>query len=187
MKITELDLNVNGLRYFCKEVNEIFEVRDGNLVAIEGNFNMAQLLEMEFSRVISPYDRVDRGKDYYTVGCSKGVSVYDEENVGFDDEQFDNVNYFNDKNYAEYVFFRDNLMRKLDKFAWERNAQVTDWYNDCSKYCIEFDHKDYELRVYFYCTIHSVNIYFSSKEVAEKALEEFKEDLIKLYTWRFDF
>ena len=28
-------------------------------------------------------------------------------------------------------------------------------------------------------------IYFTSHEIAEKALEEFKEDLIKLYTWKF--
>lgn len=185
MKLTELDLNVNGSRYFCKKVNEIFEVRDGNLVATKGNFNMAQLLEMEFSSVMSPYDRVDKGKDYYTVCCSEGVNLYEDKNGSFDDEQFDKANYFNDKNYAEYVSFRDGLMRKLDKFAWEHNAQVTDWHRGGAKFYIEFSHDVHKLRVDCYFTIQSTNIYFSSREVAKKAMEEFKEDLIKLYTWSF--
>ena len=29
-------------------------------------------------------------------------------------------------------------------------------------------------------------IKFTSRDIVEKAIEEFKEDLIKLYTWRYD-
>ena len=35
--------------------------------------------------------------------------------------------------------------------------------------------------------IQEMNIYFSDREIAEKAIEEFKDDLIKLYTWDFNF
>ena len=32
MKITELDLQTEGKRYFCKQINEVVEVKEGNIV-----------------------------------------------------------------------------------------------------------------------------------------------------------
>ena len=99
---------------------------------------------------------------------------------------FEAINYFNSKNYAEYIAFKETLMRKLDKFAWENNAKAVTWGDGSTKYYIIFSHIDNELIVRGVSMYMSNNIiYFTSHEIAEKALEEFKEDLIKLYTWKF--
>lgn len=190
MKITELDLKENGKKYFCNEINEIFKVEEGNLIAQIRNFSMAKLLELDFEEVKetkTPYERVNIDKAYYFVDEEGGVRDFKELYDHVDNNQFNSLNYFNNKNYAEYIAFKETLMRKLDKFAWEHNAKVIDWHDRSTKYYISFEYEENELTIDAICTYRSNNIYFTSKEIAEKALEEFKDDLMKLYTWEFDF
>ena len=54
-------------------------------------------------------------------------------------------------------------------------------------YFIYYNHRDETLEVCSNAFIQEMNIYFSDREIAEKAIEEFKDDLIKLYTWDFNF
>ena len=196
MKITELDLQTEGKRY--KYNNKIFTVKDGDLVDIESNtylrkenISITELLEMDFEEIKkmeNPYERVNIDEAYYFVEEEGGVRHFKELNDHVDNNQFNSLNYFNNRNYAEYVAFKENLMRKLDKFAWEHNARVIDWNNDSrQKYYIKFDIDDNKLIVVWDCWYKSNNVYFASKEIAIKALEKFKYDLIKLYTWEFDF
>ena len=192
MKITELDLKENGKKYFCNEINEVFEVEEGNLIAATRSFSMAELLEMDFEEIKemkNPYKRVDNRERYYFVSERGGVDHFKDLDHGFDNKQFNSSNYFNNKNYAEYVGFKETLMRKLDRFAWEHNAKVINW-GDCSQpkhYIVLNNSRDKNLEVYSCFALQSNNIYFTSKEIAEKAIEEFKDDLMKLYTWEFDF
>lgn len=191
MKIIYMDLKANGKKYFCKDVNETFEVKDGNLIATTRSFSMAELFKMEFEEIKemkNPYERVEKGEEYYFIDKNGRIDFFEDRNDGFDDYQFKNANYFNNRNYTEYIAFKETLMRRMDKFAWEHNARVIDWNDDSSeKYYIIFDHDDDKLRFCCNYTVQSNNIYFTSREIAEKAIEEFKEDLIKLYTWKFDF
>lgn len=191
MKIMYIDLKTNGKKYFCKDVNETFEVKDGNLIATTRDFSMAELFKMEFEEVgekpKNPYDRVNIGEEYYFIEDNGAIDFYEDDSDGYDDKLFNNVNYFNNLNYAEYIAFKENLMRRIDKFAWEHNARVIDWNDSSTKYYIAFDYNDDELRVCCNYTVQSNNIYFTSREIADRAIEEFKEDLMKLYTWKFDF
>lgn len=190
MKLTELDLQAEGKKYFCKEVNEIFKVREGNLTTITRSFSMAELLKLDFEEVKetkNPYERVNLGKRYYFKN-EKGEVDYLTDLIGyFDADQFINANYFNNRNYAEYIAFKETLMRKLDKFAWENNAKVIDWEHNLTKYYIAFDINSKELKISWRVSYKSNDVFFTSKEIAEKALEEFKDDLMELYTWQFDF
>lgn len=191
MKIIDIDFKEDGKKYFCKDKNEIFEVEEGNLIAARKNYCMAELLGMEFEEIEemkNPYERVNLGKRYYFKN-EKGEVDYLTDSIDcFDADQFINANYFNNRNYAEYIAFKETLMRKLDRFAWEHNARVIDWDDSCSaKYYIAFDNTYNELSIDCNCTYKSNNIYFTSREIAEMALEKFKDDLIKLYTWKFDF
>lgn len=197
MKITELDLKAEGKRYKCG--NNIFTVKDGDLVDIESNaylrdenIPIAYLLNLDFEEIKetkNPYERVDSRDIYYVVNERGGVGSFKDVNDHIDDKKFNSLNYFNNKNYAEYVAFKETLMRKLDKFAWEHNARVVGWgYCSLPKYYIAFNNsRDKNLEVSSCFALQSNNIYFTSKEIAEMALEKFKEDLIKLYTWKFDF
>ena len=189
MKITELDLQTEGKRYFCKQINEVVEVKEGNIVGIKTNLNLASLLHMDFEEyvpTVNPYTRGDVDNTYYLIAPNSIVHHVREKRYCVDDTMFEAINYFNSKNYAEYIAFKETLMRKLDKFAWENNAKAVTWGDGSTKYYIIFSHIDNELIVRGVSMYMSNNIiYFTSHEIAEKALEEFKEDLIKLYTWKF--
>ena len=194
MKITELDLRTEGKRYKCG--NRIFTVKYGDLVDIESNtylrkenISITELLKMDFEEIKeikNPYTRVDYNDWYYAIERAGSVTTL-ADNSDYDYRMFNIANYFNNKNYAEYVGFKETLMRKLDKFAWEHNEQTISW-NDCRhKYFILFSIDDNELIVDWNRVYKSNNVYFTSREIAEKALEKFKDDLMKLYTWEFDF
>lgn len=196
MKITELDLKTEGKRY--KYNNKIFTVKDGDLVDIESNtylrnenISITKLLEMDFEEIKkseNPYERVDKGGRYYSINTHGSVQFFQELNDDTDDRLFNSLNYFNNKDYAEYVAFKENLMRKLDRFAWENNARAVNRSAGSKKYYITLFSQSNELMVdWDYGYDVSNTIYFTSHEIAVKALEEFKEDLMKFYTWEFDF
>ena len=191
MKIIDIDLKEDGKKYFCKDINEIFEVEEGNLIPVTRSFSMAELLKLDFEEIKTPknpYTRVDNGKGYnYFISSSGTITTFTDRNNGYDDLLFNSANYFNNKNYAEYIAFKESLMKKLDRFAWEHNAKVINWCDSSSKYYITFDIDNKEFRISRRMSYQSNDIYFTSFEIAEKAIEEFKEDLIKLYTWEFDF
>ena len=192
MKITDIDFKEDGKKYFCKDTNEIFEVKEGDLIAATRSFSMAELLRMEFEEIKetkemkNPYGRVDY-KDWYYAIEKAGYATTLADNSDYDDRLFNVANYFNNKEYAEYIAFKETLMRKMDRFAWEHNARVINCHDSFMKYYITFSIDDDELIVVWDRGYKSNNVYFTSIEIAEKALEEFKEDLMKLYTWKFDF
>lgn len=194
MKITELDLKTEGKRY--KWENNILIVKNGDLLEITTNTYLrnfciptAELLEMEFEEVKemkNPYARVTNKGLYHVIEREGNIDCMADDSV-CDNRMFDIANYFNNKEYAEYIAFKETLMRKLDKFAWENNARVIDWERNSKKYYITFDIDIKNLVVYWRVSHKSNDIYFTSKEIAKKALEKFKDDLVKLYTWKFDF
>ena len=191
MKITELDLQAEGKKYFCRDVNEVFKVKCGNLIAITRSFSMADLLKFDFEEIKetkTPYERVNIDERYYFVNTIGEVNYIEELNDYIDNKQFNSLNYFNNKNYAKYVGFKETLMRKLDRFAWEHNAKAVKWDCNQSKYYIIFNYYgNKKLEVCGCFSMQSNDIYFTSKEIAKMALEKFKDDLMKLYTWKFDF
>lgn len=190
MKLVDIDLSVNGKKYFCEEVNEVFEVAKGNLIPATRCFSMTDLLKFDFEEVKeteNPYERININERYYFVNDQGGVDCVQNLDDYYDNIKFNSLNYFNNKNYAEYITFKENLMRKLDKFAWEHNARVINWERNSKKYYITFDIDIKNLVVCWRVSYKSNDVFFTSKEIAKKALKEFKDDLIKLYTWEFDF
>lgn len=196
MKITELDLKTEGKRYKCG--NRMFVIKNGDLFDVEmytylknACIPVAELIEMEFKEVNemkNPYTRVDYREKYYNITGDGCITFIEESGHGYDTKMFNIANYFNNKEYAKYISFKETLMRKLDKFAWEHNEKVIDWDDDSSgKFYIIFNHDDNGLIIDWNCSHQSNNIYFTSREIAEKAIEEFKDNLIKLYTWKFNF
>lgn len=197
MKITELDLQAEGKRYKCG--NSIFKVKGGNLIDVERNtylgvenISIAELLEMDFEEIKetkNPYTRVDdRNRNLYYAIEREGYIASIADDSEYDNHMFNIANYFNNKEYAEYIDFKETLTRKLDKFAWEHNAKAVKWDCNQSKYYIIFNYYgNKKLEVCGCFSMQSNDIYFTSKEIAKKAIEEFKDDLMKLYTWEFDF
>ena len=189
MKIIELDLKEDGKKYFCKQANEVFKVEEGNLIAATRSFSMAELLKMDFEEIEemkNPYKQAGYGERYH---CIYGYTIHlnTDSNHEIDNKLFSTANYFNNKEYAKYVAFKETLMRRMDRFAWENNEKVIDWYDCSTKYYIKFEIDIKKFRISRCISFRSNDIYFTSEEIAEKALKKFKDDLIKLYTWKFDF
>ena len=140
----------------------------------------------EIDEMKNPYKQAGYGDKYYSI-LEYRIGLNIDNNHEIDNKLFSTANYFNNKEYAEYIAFKESLIRRMDRFAWEHNVIVIDWHDSSVKYYIKFSNKRDELIIDWNCSDQSNNVYFTSIEIAEKALEEFKEDLIKLYTWKFDF
>ena len=51
MKIIDIDFKENGKKYFCKDINAVFKVEEGNLIAATRSFSMAELLKLDFEEI----------------------------------------------------------------------------------------------------------------------------------------
>lgn len=196
MKITEINLKEEGAKYYCKEGLENFIVKNGDLVGENSGvditciFTIGMIMNIEFERVKTvknPYERIKK-ELYYSIGGVCEIDRYSDVEDEVDNKKFNVANYFNNKNYAEYINFKENLLRKLDRFAWEHNKEVIDWNNtEERKYKIVYNYKYKILEIECGIRIREMGIYFDSPKTARTAVEAFKDDLIKLYTWKFDF
>lgn len=119
---------------------------------------------------------------YYSIVRKKA------EDFTYVDDDFDKYalsvgNYFKTEKQAERALFEQNLRLKLRKFAEDNNDKI-DWNDETqSKYYIYFDinNKIIDVKRLFYQRDFG-EIYFLSKETAEKAIEQFHDELMKYFT-----
>ena len=127
----------------------------------------------------NPFERVN-GK-YYLIKDTYGRSCATIDDRGvFDDSAYNNVNYFNDKDFANQVAFHQLLYRKLLKFAWDNEAEDTpEWNVKNEYYGITYDCENHKF-VLEVAHIHkSYGVHFSSSKVAERAIKEVIEPFQK--------
>lgn len=131
------------------------------------------------------------GEEYWYVDCENSCIITNNTDLRIDRSMINSLNYFKTKEQAERKAFEQLLHRKLEKFAYENNEEEIEWNDNCQteKYYIyyNFDYKvleaDFTSEIKDYSKIKDYGqIYFSSKETAEKAIEEFREDLIRYFT-----
>ena len=95
------------------------------------------------------------------------------------DDDYNNANYFNNKELIKNIIRAQTLQRKL----WRRSAELCkkiDWNDNKEKYCINYDYNDFYIGVRFSMRNFG-QVYFDTKEHAEQVLEEFRDEL----TWYF--
>ena len=122
------------------------------------------------------------GEKYYTISTKGKIGSYSFCNDDFDKEILDFGNYFKTQEEAERKCFEIRLHRQLELFALENNIAEINWDDSSEKYMINcnkdkgiFIDRVYTLKIFG-------QVYFTSKEIAEKALETFKNDLIRYFT-----
>ena len=97
---------------------------------------------------------------------------------------YENANYFSKKEKAEEINFKQTLFRKLQRFSDENEGYKIDW-NDYKqiKYSIYYNRRTNEIAVTSCKYISEpFKVYFLSEETANKAIELFRDDLIKYFT-----
>ena len=97
------------------------------------------------------------------------------------------ANYFSTEEKAEEINFKQTLFRKLQRFSDENGGNEIDWKDpNQEKWMIRFDHRVEELCVGLNNYIRNFGqVYFISEEIAEKAIELFRDELIKYFTGDF--
>lgn len=128
------------------------------------------------------YERVNEEKYFPHCYFSHCLGNGIDNNTFIDDSFYDNADYINNEKLAENITRADTLMRKLRRFAVENGGSFTkeEWEDDkICKYYIEFDHDDSEIEIRWTTTyINFGQIYFRSEEIAQIAIDTFKEDLL---------
>ena len=121
------------------------------------------------------------GEKYYTISTKGKIGSYSFCNDDFDKEIIDFGNYFKTQEEAERKRFEIRLHRQLELFALEKNDTEIDWNDSSEKYMINYN-KDKGIFIDRVYTLKIFGqVYFTSKEIAEKALETFRHELIRYF------
>ena len=125
---------------------------------------------------------IKSGEKYYSISTKGKIGSYSFCNDDFDKEITDFGNYFKTQEEAERKRFEIRLHRQLELFALENNDTEITWDINSEKYLINYS-KDMGIVIDKVYTLKDFGqVYFTSREIAEKALETFKNDLIRYFT-----
>ena len=154
------------------------------LKQLEENFN-TQVTDIK--KQIEECDKkvfksIKSGEKYYSISTKGKIGSYSFCNDDFDKEIIDFGNYFKTQEEAERKRFEIRLHRQLELFALENDDTEIDWNIHSEKYVINYSKKMGPFIIEVYDLKDFGQVYFTSKEIAEKALETFKYDLIRYFT-----
>lgn len=129
------------------------------------------------------YERVGDLEKYHWIDGDGLIHMSYNNNITSDNLRYDVGNYYSSKDIASNNARADQLMRQLRRFAVENRKDKIDW-NDGKKhkYNICYSYPTQEIFVDFKSNCRNFEIYFDSCGVAERAIEEFKDELIWYFT-----
>lgn len=181
---------VSDGEYVYKIENNLVLVRSLNrkLFNIDNSFDFTSEYEEYIeSKTLTGWDRTEHWEDvegFYSIAECDVLADRTSYNHVLNQKCYENANYFSTKEKAEEINFKQTLFRKLQRFSDENGGNEIDWENtNQKKYCILYCHSFKELQSDFtWVRQNQGQIYFISKEIAEKAIELFHDDLIKYFT-----
>ena len=124
---------------------------------------------------------IEIGEEYYLIFSNGNIHMRNFYNDNNDEEIIGFGNYFKTKEEAERKRFEIRLHRQLELFALENNETEIDWNDDSEKHTISYNRDGGIFIDEVYSLKDFGQVYFTSKEVAEKAIETFKDDLIRYF------
>lgn len=128
----------------------------------------------------NPFERVATGNVYYKITGYGNVDNYREGRDSIDRALYGAVNYFNDEAFAEQVALHQLLYRKLLKFAYDNGIEDTvEWDGNNSHWAIRYNDNLNKFDSYCQNGYKARDVYFSSEEGAERAIEEVVEPFMK--------
>ena len=122
-----------------------------------------------------------KNREYFNIYTTGNVNDYVDDAVA-DGQRYEYGNYFTDKALAEKMAKRIGLMLRMQRWADEHNEKIN-WDNHESyKYHLYYDYMSEGLFVSLICITQNIGqIYFSSRELAEQAIEIFGDEIIEAY------
>lgn len=152
------------------------------LKQLEDYFNaQASEIKKQIEECDNKVWKPNEGDKYYVVSIKGMVLKYKFINDNVDKELINFGNYFKTKEEAERKAFEIKLHRQLELFALENNETEIDWNNSSEKYIISYNIDGGLFIDEVYSLKDFGQVYFASEEVARKAIETFKDDLIRYF------
>lgn len=142
-----------------------------------------ETLEQLANKRTTGYERVRSGSTYYTDSCGV-VKTFEECTEYSDEEVYESGDYYSDPDVAANNARADKLMRQLRRFAVENRKVDIDWTNaNQNKHYLYYDYinKEFFINSTSYWRTFG-QIYFDTKETAQRALEIFKDELLWYFT-----
>lgn len=128
----------------------------------------------------NPFERVDRGEDYFYINEYGDVNYYEHDEDFEDDLLSQTANYFNDKDFAEQVALHQLLYRKLLKFSYDNDCEDEQgWDYTNLHWSILYNAKRKKFDVCPWDNVKMSPVYFSSKKGALRAIEEVIKPFMK--------
>ena len=156
---------------------------------VEGKEFPIEIQDPELQKLLTSqkktgYERVGAGQTYWLQDVN-GKVCWDTESVCFtgDNEDYNSANYYSDETIAKNNARVDKLMRKLRRFAVEHRKKDIDWSDESQgKYYIYNVVNTKNLAVDCRITKLFSGIYFDTEEVANLAINTFRDELIWYFT-----
>ena len=132
--------------------------------------------------------RVEENEVYFYVGDDGKVYEDNDMYTVTDNARYKIANYSTVKSKMEFKALRDNLLSRMQRWADIHNEEKIDWDNsEQRKYLIYYDYDDNKFCfTYVYYVRDLGQIYFTSEEIANQCLEEFKEELLEFYKFEME-
>ena len=128
----------------------------------------------------NPFARSPKHHNYYCIDASNMIDSVSEFGDATDENRYNAVNYFNNKDFANQVALHQLLYRKLLKFAYDNDCEDNQKWDEGSRHwCIRYDHSDKVFEVHWYATFQSSDVYFSTMESANRAIKEVVEPFME--------
>ena len=128
----------------------------------------------------NPFDRVGNGDRFFAIDNMNGIQTCTEMSYARDEAYYNGINYFNDKQFAKQIALHQLLYRKLLKFAYDNNCEDTaEWDGENAHWVIRYNENRNEFCSYYQDGYKARDVYFSSKEGAERAIKEVVEPFVK--------
>lgn len=140
--------------------------------------HVKDLLDIKENKKWKPKKR----EKYYYINGSGSVDSHTFDNDIVDERYISFNNCFKTEEEAKYRVEQIKVYNELKNFADENNEEIDLNNYNVKKYVIECDLEDKEVHYDWYTSIKSIGqIYFSSKELVEQAIEKVGADRIKKY------
>jgi len=130
------------------------------------------------------YERVKTNESFWYTTVDGDVRRAKELNNSCSDEMYETANYYSNEKVAEDNARADRLFRCMRRFAAKNNKDVLNWHDSNeSKYYIAYDYLDNRIAVDYNVISNTLGtVYFSSKEVAEQAIDKYRNELVWYFT-----
>lgn len=178
----------NGYFYYDEDMKQVYHYiseKCFNNLAVD--IEMEDALAEDWEVVEETKSKVkvwkpNKNEKYCYIGGDGDIYHTVNVNLTVDDCIFSIGNYFKTDEEAEHMVEKLRVIKELQDFAIENRDEEIDWYDkEQDKWEISYKDSNIEPICNNYYRAQTFNIFFTSKEIAQKAIESIGEERIKKY------